>query len=375
MEREPHTKQHKLTIAIIGAGCSGLAAAHTLHDAGYTVTLFEKSSLVGGRAATRNREGFIYDYGANYIKPGAPSSVELITKRFYTPDLIDIKKPVWTFDGAEHIQEGDPDQNAEPKWSYRYGLNTLPQRMAEGLDIRRETHIVHIQQQTNGWLLYRRGVSLSPPAFPLPPAFPASQTEQIFGTFDQLLITIPANQALSLIETSQFQQNLGTTISSYLEEAHYNALISVLFGYKPRPQIRPYYALVNTDRAHAISWLAWEHEKTPERAPTDAGLLMAQMGPQYSQEHWQTPDAEIYRDVAPRIAHLLDEALPVPYFTDIQRWRYGLPAQKANAEALNAITLPLGLAFCGDGFVGGRVHLTLEHAIQIAQQLINQQIE
>ncbi len=282
--------------------------------------------------------------------------MELITKRFYTPDLIDIEKPVWTFDSAEHIQEGDPDQNAESKWSYRYGLNTLPQRMAGGLNIHLKIRIAYIQQQTNAWTLY-------------------GDNEQTIGTFDQLLITIPANQAISLIKASQFRQNLGTTISSYLAKAGYNALISVLFGYKPRPSVRPYYALVNTDRAHAISWLSWEHEKNPERAPADAGLLMAQMGPQYSQEHWQTPDEEIYRDVTPRIASLINEALPVPYFTDIQRWPYALPTRKADADALNAATLASGLAFCGDGFVGGRIHLALEHGIQVAQQLINQQIE
>jgi renalase len=343
------------SIAIIGAGTSGLAAAHTLLDAGQTVTLFEKSRGVGGRAATRTRAGFIYDYGANYIKPGSSLSVELITKRFYTPDLIDIKKPVWTFDGSEHIQEGDPAQNAEPKWSYRGGLNTLSQHMARGLNIHLLTRIARIQQQTNAWILY-------------------SDSGQTVGTFDQVLITIPATQAINLIQTSQFQQNLGTTISSHLEEAHYNALISVLFGYKPRPTIRPYYALVNTDRAHAISWLSWEHEKNPERAPADAGLLMAQMASHYSQEHWQATDEDIYRDVAPRIASLIDEALPDPYFTDIQRWRYALPTQKANANALNAATLPSGLAFCGDGFVGGRVHLALEHGIKIAHQLINQKM-
>ncbi len=37
---------------------------------------------------------------------------------------------------------------------------------------------------------------------------------------------------------------------------------------------------------------------------------MAQMAPQYSQEHWQATDEEIYRDVAPRIASLIDETLP-----------------------------------------------------------------
>ncbi|MBV9617080.1 MAG: FAD-dependent oxidoreductase [Ktedonobacteraceae bacterium] len=193
--------------------------------------------------------------------------------------------------------------------------------------------------------------------------------------FDRLLISIPASQAIELIQASQLSQELRTSICSHLGEARYNALISVLFGYKPRPRERPYYALVNTDRAHAISWLSWEHEKNPERAPTDTGLLMAQMGPQYSQKHWQTADEDIYRDVAPRIASLIDEALPEPYFTDIQRWRCALPTQKANAGALNAITLPLGLAFCGDGFVGGRVHLALEHGIQVASQLINSQVE
>ncbi len=342
-----------LLVAIIGAGSSGLAAAHVLRDMGSTVTIFEKSRGVSGRAATRSREGFIYDYGANYIKQGGPASTTLITERFYSPELIDISKPVWTFDGAGHIQEGDAQQNAEAKWNYRYGLDTLAKRMAQGLAIRLETQITRVQLNTHGWTLF------------------TDSEQAAFGTFDRLLITIPATQAIELIAASEFDSDLGVAISAHLEGARYNALISVLLGYRPRPRSRPYYALVNTDRAHAISWLAWEHEKAPERTPDDAGLLMAQMGPQYSQDHWQTADEEIYRDVAPRVAALINEPLPPPYFTDIQRWRYALPAQKADAEALNRLTLPAGLAFCGDGFVGGRVHLALEHGMQVAQQLIN----
>ncbi len=340
------------SVAIIGAGSSGLAAAHTLRDAGSIVTIFEKSRGVSGRAATRKREGFIYDYGANYIKQGNSASTSFITERFYSPDLINISKPVWIFDGAGHIQEGDPQQNAEVKWNYRGGLTTLAERMAEGLDIHLETRITRVQQHVDGWTLFDGG-------------------GQSFAMFDQLLIAIPAAQAIELIQASEFNADLGATIRSLLETARYNMLISVLLGYRPRPRSRPYYALVNTDRAHAISWLAWEHEKAPERAPADAGLLMAQMGPHYSQEHWQIPDAEIYPDVAQRVASLIDEKLPTPYFTDIQRWRYALPAQQADADELNAITVPIGLAFCGDGFVGGRVHLALEHGILVAKKLIN----
>jgi renalase len=53
----------------------------------------------------------------------------------------------------------------------------------------------------------------------------------------------------------------------------------------------------------------------------------------------------------------------------MHRWRYALPAEKAEAYALNTLTFPYGLAFCGDAFVGGRVHLALEHGIEVAQQL------
>src|SRR5204863_5697186 len=141
------------SVAIIGAGASALTAAHTLLDAGYTVTLYEKSRGVGGRAATRKREGFIYDHGAQYIKNGNSISNALITQRFRTPDLIDITKPVWIFDGAGHIQEGDSVQNAEPKWSYRSGLTTLSKHMASGLDIHLETRIQYVTQTSEGWLL------------------------------------------------------------------------------------------------------------------------------------------------------------------------------------------------------------------------------
>ncbi len=341
-----------LSVAIIGAGCSGLAAAHELRDAGYAVTVFEKSDNVGGRAATRKRQGFIYDYGAQYIKSGSSVSVSLITGRFRLADLIDIGKPVWVFDRHGHIQEGDPVQNAEPKWNYRSGLNALPERMAQGLDIRPQTRIDHLRQKITGWSLF-------------------DDAGHHLSEFERVLISIPASQAVELIEASEIADAQREGICALLRKASYNPLISVMLGYRPAPQARPYYALVNTDKAHAISWLAWEHEKVPERVPKGAGLLIAQMAPQYSRDHWNLPADEIISDVANRVATLLDEKLNNPIFTDIYRWRYALPAEKADAQQLNALTLPMGLAFCGDAFVGGRAHLALEHGVEVAQRLIS----
>src|SRR6266516_118161 len=337
------------SIAIIGAGCSGLVAAHELRDAGYSVMVFEESDSVGGRAATRKQQGFIYDYGAQYIKKGSSVSVPLITERFRLADLIDIGKPVWVFDRHGHIQEGDPVQNAEPKWNYRSGLNALAKCMAQGLDIRLETRINHLRQNITGWSLF-------------------DDAGRHVGEFERVLIAIPASQAVELIEASEIADAQREDVYALLRKASYNPLISVMLGYRQAPLVRLYYALVNTDKAHAISWLAWEHEKAPERVPEGAGLLIAQMAPQYSRDHWVLPTDEIISDVASRVATLLDEKLNNPIFTDIYRWRYALPAEKADAQQLNAITLPVGLAFCGDAFVGGRVHLALEHGVEVARQ-------
>jgi len=339
------------SIASIGAGCSGLAAAHELRDAGFAVTIFEQNHGVGGRVATRKKQGFTYDYGAQYIKRGSQVSTVLITERFQLADLIDIAKPVWIFDRDGHIQEGDPIQNVEPKWNYRSGLNALAKRMAQGLDIRLKTRIDYLQSGITGWKLF-------------------GNPGQYIGEFDLVLITIPASEVAELIKHSQIQDRRQEGICVLLEKARYNPLISVMLGYRPIPEERPYYALVNTDKAHAISWLAWEHEKASERVPEGAGMLIAQMAPQYSQDNWHMSDTEIISDVADRITTLLEEPLDKPFFFDIYRWKYALLTQKADAEQLNAHTMPAGLAFCGDAFVGGRVHLALEHGIEVARQLI-----
>jgi predicted NAD/FAD-dependent oxidoreductase len=338
------------SVAIIGAGCSGLAAAQELQDAGYDVTIFEQSQGVGGRAATRSQQGFTYDYGAQYIKSGSSVSVSLVTERFRLPDLIDIAKPVWIFDLQGRIQEGDPVQNAEPKWNYRSGLNALAKRMVQGLDIRLHTKVAQLCQNPTDWSLF-------------------DESGYQIGVFERVLITIPASQAAELIKASQVVDTVREDICAMLLKATYIPLISVMLGYRPKPRTQPYYALVNTDKAHAISWLAWEHEKAPERVPEGTGLLIAQMAPQYSQNYWHMPDEEIIRDVANRITTLMEEPLDKPFFVDLYRWQYALPTEKANAEQLNTFAMPLGIAFCGDAFVGGRVHLALEHGVRVAQQL------
>src|SRR2546422_11169682 len=54
-------------IIIVGGGLSGLAAATYAAKSGRTVTLFEKASEPGGRAITKQRNGFSLNLGAHAL--------------------------------------------------------------------------------------------------------------------------------------------------------------------------------------------------------------------------------------------------------------------------------------------------------------------
>lgn len=53
-------------ILVIGAGFAGLAAATSLADKGYDVTLLEKNTMPGGRARVFQAEGFTFDMGPSW---------------------------------------------------------------------------------------------------------------------------------------------------------------------------------------------------------------------------------------------------------------------------------------------------------------------
>lgn len=57
-------------VIVIGAGCSGLAAASTLHAAGLRVTVLEGDSRVGGRVKS-SADG-VREEGATWLHGGGP---------------------------------------------------------------------------------------------------------------------------------------------------------------------------------------------------------------------------------------------------------------------------------------------------------------
>ncbi|MCU0513197.1 MAG: FAD-dependent oxidoreductase [Anaerolineae bacterium] len=63
----PARAQSPGRVLVIGAGVAGLAAARTLHDAGWRVTVLEARERIGGRVWTDRRLGLPLDLGASWI--------------------------------------------------------------------------------------------------------------------------------------------------------------------------------------------------------------------------------------------------------------------------------------------------------------------
>ena len=369
-----------MRLAIIGAGVAGLAAARALRQRRpeLAITVYEKSRGLGGRAATRRREGFAFDHGAQYVKTPTPELERLLTSELPSGDLLDIGRPVWTFDGAGAIAAGDPAQNADPKWTYRDGLNRLGKLLAEGLTVRREVRIGRIRPKTKD----QRPKASADAALSSVPSAPlragvgrrSSVSYELFdadgapvGEADLILLTPPAPQAAEIVAACELEKTVRDFLLSNLEGARYRRCISVALAYDRRIE-RPFYALVNNDRAHPIAWLALEHDKGPGRCPPGHGLLIAQMAPQFSVDHWETRAEDLSPIVAGHVGALIGQELLNPLWADVQRWRYALPDSGADFAALNGTGS--GLFFAGDYTAGqGRVHLAIESGWRAAAEI------
>ncbi|NBC16529.1 MAG: NAD(P)-binding protein [Bacteroidetes bacterium] len=338
-----------MTLAIIGAGISGCAAAWALRTNDLDVDLFEKSRGVSGRAATRRRNGTCFDHGANYIKPTTERVHAIITEQLPTEDLVDIDRAVWTFDGSGTIAPGEDREG--PMWTYRRGINTLGKLLLAGTtaDLHRQTRVQRLVRRNGTWHI--------------------DDTEgATYGPYDAVLLTPPAPQAVDLIEASTFDPAVQQTVAEGLRAATYRSQFTIVLATDaPVPRPDGVYGLVNTDGAHPIAWLSFEEDKPGH--VDEGSLLIAQMSPAWTETHYEAPHETLVQHAAEHVSRLLDHDVRNPAWSDHQRWRYALPNTPADATRV-AVGQEVGLFVAGDALAGkGRVGLALESGLDAAASI------
>lgn len=341
-----------MNLAIVGAGMAGLSAARALRRRrpDLSITIYEKSRGFGGRVATRRRDGFVFDHGAQVIKTQDPDVDHLLRVELPQEELRRIEYPVYVFHADGTIAEGDPEINAEPSWFYTGGLNRLGKYLAADLDVRREVRITALRHEAGArrWMLFdAHGAHV--------------------GTADAVLLTPPAPQTAEILAMSDVDPILRDALVGELIRTPYRRCLTLTLAYD-RPIERPFYALVNGDRQHAMAWLALEHTKGPERCPPGRSLLIAQMAAHFSMQHWDTPADELASAVIEMVSMVLGEDLSQPLWYDRQGWRYALPDGISRAAVLN--TTETGLFFAGDYIAGiGRIHRAIKSGHDVASAI------
>ena len=336
------------SLAIVGAGAAGAAAAYRLRDSGRDVTVFEKSRGVCGRAATRRRHGCHYDYGANYVKPGDGPVADLV-RDLGEDGLVDVEEPVWTFDGDGAIAPGR--DSGEPKWTWETGLTQLAKRLFARTDaaVERQTRIESLARTEDGWTL-------------------ADADAGRYGEFDDVLLTPPAPQTAELLADAHWDDERRDSLRDAAAGVPYRSIVTAVLHY-PFELDREWYGLVNTDDAHEVGWLSREACKDGH-VPDGEALLIVQMAPDWSAEHYDTDAAEQTAVAADRAAELLrDDRLREPDWTDTQGWRYALPDAAVERAPVDAARRA-GLHVAGDWVAGeGRIHAAVESGLAAADRI------
>lgn len=337
------------SLAIVGAGPAGAAAAYGLREADREITVFEKSRGVCGRAATRRKDGCRYDHGANYVKPGDGPVAELV-HALGDDGLVDVTAPVWTFTGDGELSPGRGDD--DPKWTWEAGITQLAKRLFAATDaaVQTETRVETLARTDDGdWTVATDGGT------------------QHTG-FDDVLLTPPAPQTATLLSNTDWADDRRDALRAAAADVSYRPIVTAVLHY-PFELDREWYGLVNTDDGHDIGWLSREACKAGH-VPDGEEILIVQLSPEWSREHYDHP-ASKQAAVAARAAGVLldDDRLADPDWTDTQGWRYALPNDAVAGAPVDAAR-EAGLHVAGDWVAGdGRVHAAVEAGLAAADHL------
>ena len=298
------------SILLIGAGIAGLTAARELTKQGHTVTVLDKGRGVGGRMATRRIDQSRADHGAQYFTAQS-AQFQTFVEELVGQGITGIWPVKASADTALHYVGCD-------------GMSAIPKYIAQSLTVMTGERVVRIEKIThesgNGW----RAIS---------------ETGKTFDA-DNLLITIPAPQALTLLRESDIGSDEVDLVA--LGAIQYSPCITVM-AVLNRPSHIPTPGAIRPDQS-PIAWVADNLQKGI--SPTQTALTI-QAGVDFSQTHFD----DDLMTIGQTLIDLLPDLIPATDILTYQvhRWRYGF-AQVCHPESFLTANTPAPLLFGGDGF-------------------------
>jgi renalase len=321
---------------IVGAGISGLLAARTLNQEGWTVTVLEKGRGVGGRMATRRIGRGNFDHGAQFFTVRSERFAGLVENWLGAGVAAE-----WTRGFAD--SEGRPNEDGYPRYRGTESMTSIPKHISRGLDVRTGEGAVRVDVGDDGWEIE------------------CNSGLRVAG--NALVLAAPVPQVLELASSGSYMLPDGARRN--LEAVSYDPCLALMVLLDdstgvPEPggmQIK----------GEPLDWIGDNRRKGISEAPA----VTVHAGPEWSRSHFEDDEPEITETIVSLAGdHLGADLAPAIVDTSLARWRYSW-VTNPHPEPCLVVSDDPPLVFCGDAFGQPKVEGAALSGLAAADHLLD----
>ena len=322
-------------IAIVGAGMSGLSAAHYLSETTAEITVFDKSRGVSGRMATRYADDYCFDHGAQFFTVRSEAF-----QQFLAPYIDTGVVQPWSARFVEIVKDSITAQRdwltAHPHYVAVPNMNTLLKAVAAPFSLRLNTHVSRMSQVKGQWQL-------------------EDESGQLLGQYDWVILALPAPQAKLLIPS--------TSTLSAIPCHTMQGCFTLMLGLKPDTDLPAWDAALV--RQSKLSWVSVQSAK-PGRKQRPA--LVVHSTNQWAEENMEVDIHKVKQSLLEALAMIIPLSEHEIDHCGIHRWRYANAAKSTDNHDC-FIDHQRQLAACGDWCIKGRVEAAFLSGRSAAQHI------
>ncbi len=323
-------------VLVIGSGIAGLAAARTLANHNVEVVVMDKGRRPGGRLASRELAGTVFDYGAQYFTARSPAFRQLVGALAWEGVLATWAPRLGLHDAAGLHAAAAPVVD-EPWYVAPRGFAAFAGRLADGLAVRQSTHVVGIERTPTGWEVAVQNAPSEP--------------------FTHVLITVPLAQALPLVPAElRARWALDAAAAEPRHEPCWSLSLELA-----APLAVPFDAIRST--TSDIAWLAREASKPGRAGASEVWTLHAARA--FSLAELETDPPAVTARLRAAFGALVGAA-PVVGATHAHRWRYARATPRPPEDLGYRHDAASGLGLAGDAIAGPRLELAYLSGIGLA---------
>jgi predicted NAD/FAD-dependent oxidoreductase len=328
----------KPSIAVIGAGISGLFCARTLSDHGFDVQVFDKGRRPGGRMSTRRvSEGLQFDHGAQYFTARDPHFQRYVHSWCGQGLVAEWPGRIVSVSRGQ-LDDRSSSTNPRRRFVGAPGMSAICRHLGKGLTVHFGVLVAPPRRANGGWRL-------------------RSTDAHDLGVFDLLVVAVPAPQAAELLLDAP-------ALAKAAARARMTGCWALMLGFDTPLEV-PYDGAFIGDGP--LSWIARNSSK-PGR-PKVPDTWVGHASPEWSQQNLEEPKGQVEESLRRAFFEAIGISPRQTICSAAHRWRYALPPVPLSVRCLFDDELAVGT--CGDWCSGPRVEGAFLSGMATAGRILN----